>query len=64
MPDIEALIRERAYIIWEQSGRPAGRDKDHWFQAAKEVTAKAPRNSASRPRDAVKAAGKKMAKKR
>ena len=37
MPDIEALIRERAYIIWEQSGRPAGRDKDHCFQAAKEA---------------------------
>ncbi len=37
MPDIEALIRERAYLIWEESGKPAGRDKDHWFQAAKEI---------------------------
>ncbi|HEY5081122.1 MAG TPA: DUF2934 domain-containing protein [Bauldia sp.] len=66
MPDIEALIRERAYIIWEQSGRPAGRDKDHWFQAAKEadVTANKPQNGAAGPREAVKTTEKKTAKKR
>lgn len=37
MPDIEALIRERAYLIWEKSGKPLGRDTDHWFQAAREI---------------------------
>jgi hypothetical protein len=37
MRDIEALIRERAYLIWEKSGKPAGRDRDHWFQAAREI---------------------------
>jgi hypothetical protein len=37
MPDIEALIRERAYLIWEKSGKPFGRDTDHWFQAAEEI---------------------------
>ncbi len=47
MPDIEALIRERAYIIWEQSGRPLGHDRDHWFQAAKEVEAMALPNEAA-----------------
>ena len=37
MPDIEALIRERAYLIWEKSGKPLGRETDHWFQAAREI---------------------------
>jgi len=36
--DRDALIRERAYAIWEASGRPLGRDREHWFQAAREVT--------------------------
>jgi hypothetical protein len=35
--DKEALIRERAYALWEASGRPTGRDQEHWYQAAKEV---------------------------
>jgi hypothetical protein len=39
MPDVEALIRERAYLIWEASGKPVGRDKDHWFLAAEEIAA-------------------------
>ena len=37
MPDIEALIRERAYLIWEKSGKPLGQETDHWFQAAREI---------------------------
>jgi hypothetical protein len=37
MRDVDALIRERAYLIWEKSGKPAGRDRDHWFQAAREI---------------------------
>ncbi len=37
MPDIEALIRERAYLIWEKSGKPPGHETDHWFQAAREI---------------------------
>jgi len=36
--DKETLIRDRAYAIWEASGRPIGRDQDHWYQAAKEIT--------------------------
>jgi hypothetical protein len=36
--DKEALIRDRAYALWEASGRPVGRDQEHWYQAAKEVT--------------------------
>lgn len=33
----EILIRERAYAIWEQEGRPEGREWDHWFRAAGEI---------------------------
>ena len=32
-----SLIRERAYAIWEQEGRPQGREWDHWVRAAGEV---------------------------
>ena len=37
MADIESLIRARAYAIWEDTGRPPGRDTEHWFQAAQEI---------------------------
>jgi hypothetical protein len=29
-------IRERAYFIWEQEGRPGDRAHDHWQRAAVE----------------------------
>jgi hypothetical protein len=29
----ERLIRERAYFIWEQEGRPEGRHLEHWRRA-------------------------------
>jgi len=31
--DREREIREIAYRIWEQEGRPAGREKIHWSRA-------------------------------
>jgi hypothetical protein len=59
MPDTESIIRERAYALWEQSGRPTGHDKDHWFQAAKEVAIVIPPPGAvTRLRQAAKAAAK------
>jgi hypothetical protein len=33
----ESRIAQRAYEIWEQSGRPHGLDREHWFQATMEV---------------------------
>jgi hypothetical protein len=33
----EDRIRRRAYEIWEQEGRPHGRDWDHWTRAAQEI---------------------------
>jgi hypothetical protein len=35
------VIRKRAYEIWEQSGRPYGRDMDHWLQAESEQLGRA-----------------------
>jgi hypothetical protein len=31
------LIRERAYIIWIDEGRPDGREVDHWMRAKWEL---------------------------
>lgn len=30
-------IAARAYEIWQASGRPHGRDKEHWYQAEREL---------------------------
>jgi hypothetical protein len=32
----EHRIRRRAREIWEQNGRPSGRDDEFWFQAERE----------------------------
>jgi Protein of unknown function (DUF2934) len=39
MSDRETRVRERAHQLWEQEGRPHGRDSDHWEQAAREIDA-------------------------
>jgi hypothetical protein len=36
-PAVEARIRARAYRIWEEEGRPEGRDVEHWIQAVLEL---------------------------
>ena len=33
----EQAVRERAYAIWEQEGRPDGKDLDHWLRAEAEI---------------------------
>ena len=37
--DREELIRERAHAIWEEEGRPEGKDRQHWARATAEVDA-------------------------
>ena len=37
--DREARIRKRAHTIWEEEGRPVGKEKEHWERAAAEVDA-------------------------
>ncbi len=33
------MIRERAYFVWEEKGRPEGQEWDAWFEAEKEILA-------------------------
>jgi Protein of unknown function (DUF2934) len=33
----EERIRERAYYMWEASGRPSGRDEEFWHQACQAI---------------------------
>ena len=66
----EEAIRDRAYVIWEREGRPQGRDRDHWLQAAWELSgeeakaaaaakkAKPAAKSAKKPAKAAKGTGK------
>jgi hypothetical protein len=36
-PDVQKNIAETAYYLWEQQGRPHGRDVDFWVEAEKIV---------------------------
>lgn len=31
--DFEQNVRKAAYHLWEDDGRPFGREKDYWFKA-------------------------------
>ena len=35
----EEKIRKRAREIWEENGRPTGRDEEFWLQAERELQA-------------------------
>jgi hypothetical protein len=35
--DLHERIRRRAYLLWEQEGRPEGQAEDHWHRAEAEV---------------------------
>jgi hypothetical protein len=37
----EQAIHERAYALWEQDGRPHGRDLEHWLRAVAEISGEA-----------------------
>ncbi len=39
-------IAARAYEIWLESGRPNGKDQEHWFQAEREIRSGTVRKSA------------------
>jgi Protein of unknown function (DUF2934) len=55
--DREALIRKRAYEIWEREGR-SGDPEDHWVRAEREIDADASQTSVGEalPTDSVAAA--------
>jgi len=35
--DQEQRVRDRAYVLWEDEGRPHGREEAHWHQARREL---------------------------
>ncbi len=39
MDDHEERIRKRAHDIWEEEGRPEGREYSHWLRARAEIRA-------------------------
>lgn len=39
MSDIEQSIRERAFLLWEQAGRPHHRGDEFWFMAREQIHA-------------------------
>jgi hypothetical protein len=39
LEDVHSLVRDRAYAIWEQEGRPEGKEREHWERAEAEVEA-------------------------
>lgn len=51
----EQRIRERAYAIWEQEGRPHGRDLDHRLRAEAEIAAERSRGGVTPARPDVRA---------
>lgn len=53
----DAQIRETAYLLWLEEGRPEGRDQEHWHKAIDILTptqakAKPARKAPSKPRAA------------
>ena len=57
----EADIALRAYQIWEEEGKPDGKDFEHWLKAEAEVAT--PRKAAAKKPAAKKPAAKKTAAK-
>lgn len=39
MDSREEKIKRRAHEIWEQEGRPGGREQEHWDRAVQEIEA-------------------------
>jgi Protein of unknown function (DUF2934) len=35
--NIEEIVRQRAYYLWEREGKPEGREAEHWDRAQSEV---------------------------
>jgi hypothetical protein len=65
MSKSEERIRQRAYEIWEQEGRPNGNDLKHWLAAFEEIGSapvKKPRKALSANKDALVAPSKQAVK--
>lgn len=36
-PDRDEEVRDRAYLLWVEAGRPSGREHEFWAQASREI---------------------------
>ena len=45
----ESEIAHLAYQLWEKAGRPHGRDRHFWFEAEKQLRAKAAKTPPHKP---------------
>jgi hypothetical protein len=52
----ENLVRERAYQLWEQSGRPDGHSEAFWLQAVADIAAGLASGPIPAPSEAVESA--------
>jgi len=52
--DITKEIALRAYFIWENEGRPQGREHIHWHRAEAEIVGERPAKQAAEPAAAPK----------
>jgi hypothetical protein len=55
--DVDERIKARAYQLWEAEGRPDGRDREHWEQAAREIRGEGARERGAGDRDFGDSAG-------
>jgi hypothetical protein len=62
--DREQRVKQRAYELWEQSGRPSGRHDDHWDQARRETEQQDQGRTTEAQAPTVDAAAKRGATKR
>lgn len=60
--DRKELIKQRAYAIWEQEGRPHGRHEEHWTRASEEMHGLEDAPKTSKKPAHVAPAGKKQEK--
>lgn len=51
-PGQQQQIQELAYQLWEQEGRPEGRDREHWEQARRQLEGEADMMSEATPSSA------------
>ena len=63
----ESVVREQAYLLWEQDGRPFGRDAEYWLRAEAALvpapkSARKQAKAAGAPKAKAKSAGAAPAK--
>ena len=49
--DNAEAIRDRAYFLWEQAGKPCGREHEFWAEATRQIEAEQPTESVEENRN-------------